>query len=688
MRTPFFIIYLIRKTNMENYQLYRTNVLLGGQMQYDLILNHENITDFHISPISDKVAYNHHIVDNLLNNSHQENIKEFYKKTSSFFYKDFADPQLTSLYPLPDKDEDKVSDATYEMGIKRTNKSRLYKKDFEFFCPLWLEKLWLDKIEIDEGYRYKGGISDLTFRFTLLATVENETTKEIITKDIKIKEDSKLQQYFNQYIENIELNHGCDWVFNINKNINVVNGLNVSTGLSEVKKLFNLYDDLTYRERPLLEFNNLIINELNNNSLITKQLFNFNFCFNLEDLFGNVLYNLIPESAYEGLKISLKVFYKGKELEVVDIFSNHQFIPKINITPKLIPITQTNNTDNTQNVNTDNSNDINVLDHLLDYKCIDLIDKNKVIQNTCHWQLSDSGLHFNIYEGFSPILESSDDDENKISIQYVSEDVVNMTSDNFTNSNNNYWCNVYKTQIDDLENLQNTINNLSYFSKFNSDCIVKGVKYKYEYDQNIGDIYVLCIDIPGISGEITLPDFFRYWTNNTINGVRILTHDNPIRIILLTSDITKIHYKNIIEDGSGETVDIENLNVSENLKNFLRLFSTHTQPLESIVIQRDLLPQKVDGPSIDTDEIEYYKHTTNKILLRYFGYLKPYFIKTNNDKYHNIKWYKQKNDNISNSYNKYNQKKYSPLYPSIDYFPLQWEEENYENLETGWVLQK
>lgn len=673
MRTPFFIIYLIRKTNMENYQLYRTNVLLGGQMQYDLILNHENITDFHISPISDKVAYNHHIVDNLLNNSHQENIKEFYKKTSSFFYKDFADSQLTSLYPLPDKD--KVSDTTYEMGIKRTNKSRLYKKDFEFFCPLWLEKLMLDKIKIDEGYRYKGGISDLTFRFILLTTVENKTSKEIISKDIKIKENSKLQQYFNQYIENIELNKGCDWVFNINKNINVVNGLNVSTGLLEVKKLFNLYDDLTYRERPLLEFNNLIINELNNNSLITRQLFNFNFCFNLEDLFGNVLCNLIPESAYEGLKISLKVFYKGKELEVMDIFSNHQFIPKINITPKLISTTQ--------NINTDNSNDINVLDHLSDYKCIDLIDKNKVIQNTCHWQLSDSGLHFNIYEGFSPILESSEESNGKkIPIQYVSEDVVNMTSDNFTNSNNNYWCNVYKVDdINDLKNLHNIIGDLSYFSKFNSDCIVKGVKYKYDENENIGDIYVLCIKIPVDGENIILPYLLRRWTDDTINGVRILTHDNPIRIILLTSDITKLHYKNIIG-----TWDIENLNVSENLKNFLRLFSTHTQSLEPIIIQRDLLQKRVDGPSIDADEIEYYKHTTNKILLRYFGYIKPYFIKTNKDKYHNIKWYKQYNVNISNSYNKYNQKKYLPLYPSINYFPLQWEEENYENLTTGWVL--
>ena len=649
MKAPFFIIYLIRKTNMENYQLYRTNVLLGGQMQYDLILNHEDITDFHISPISDKAAYNHHIVDNLLNNSHQENIKEFYKKTSSFFYKDFADPQLTSLYPLPNNDEDKISDTTYEMGIKLTNKGRLYKKDFEFFCPLWLEKI-------------ENGISDLTFRFTLL----KDKDKEIISKDIKIKEDSKLQQYFNQYIENLGLNNGCDWVFNINKNINVVSGLNVSTGLSEVKNLFNLYDDLTYRERPLLEFNNLIINELNNNSLIVKQLFNFNFCFNLEDLFGNVLCNLIPENAYENLKISLKVFYKGKELEVMDIFSNHQFIPKLDITPKLISSTQTI---------TDNSNDINVLDHLLDYKCVDLIDKNKVVQNTCHWQLSDSGLHFNIYEGFSPILESSKEGD-KISIQYVSEDVVNMTSDNFTNSNNNYWCNVYK--ILDINELVNIESDLKYFSKFNSDCIVKGVKYKY--DRDINDIYILCVIASDYDNSSLNVKLKNKWINLGVeNEVQILISlSNPSKIILLVTDISKIHYKNIINIGP------KNNGIWDD---FLRIFSSYTQPLESIIIQRDLRSKRVDGPSIDTDEIEYYKHTTNKILLRYFGYLKPYFIKINADKYHNIKWYKQSNDNISNSYIKYNQKKYSPLYPSIDYFPLQWEKEEYENLTNGWVLQ-
>jgi hypothetical protein len=658
---PFFIIYLIRKTNMENYQLYRTNVLLGGQMQYDLILNHEDITDFHISPISDKVAYNHHIVDNPLNNSHQENIKEFYKKTASFFYKDFANPQLTSLYPLPKQYKGETSDTTYEMGIKWTNKRSLYKKDFEFFCPLWLEKI-------------ENGISDLIFRFTLL------TDKEIISKDIKIEYGSKLQEYFDRYIESIELNRGCDWVFNINKNTNVVSGLNVNTGLPVVKKIFNLYDNLTYRERPLLEFNNLIINELNNNSLITRQLFNFNFCFNLEDLFGNVLCNLIPENiyennyAYEKLKISLKVFYKGEKLEVMDIFSNHQIIPKIDITPKLISTTQ--------NINTDNSNDINVLDHLLDYKCIDLINKNKIIQNTCHWQLSNSKLHFNTYEGFSPILESSHNDENKTFIQYISEDVVNITSDNFNICNNNYWCNIYETNsINDIVEIESDLN---YFSKFNSDCWVKGVKYKYNKD--INDIYILCtitqVSTETVGGILPIPLKGKWIDHGSKNNVRILISiAKPRRIILLINDHSKIHYKNIINIGSS-------LNGNKTWENFFNIFSSSRQQLESISIQRDLQPRRADGPSMDTDEIEYYKHKANKILLRYFGYIRPYFIKTNGDRYYNIKWYKPfNNDEILNSYAIHNQKKYSPLYPSIDYFPLQWEREKYENLTTGWVLQ-
>ena len=53
---------------MNNYQLYRTNVLLGGQMKYDLILNsdpnHTYISDIHISPISKDAPYSKHIEEN------------------------------------------------------------------------------------------------------------------------------------------------------------------------------------------------------------------------------------------------------------------------------------------------------------------------------------------------------------------------------------------------------------------------------------------------------------------------------------------------------------------------------------------------------------------------------------------------------------------------------------------------
>ena len=46
---------------MNNYQLYRTNVLLGGQMKWDLIIDSSQntlyVSDFHLSPISNNTPY-------------------------------------------------------------------------------------------------------------------------------------------------------------------------------------------------------------------------------------------------------------------------------------------------------------------------------------------------------------------------------------------------------------------------------------------------------------------------------------------------------------------------------------------------------------------------------------------------------------------------------------------------------
>ena len=144
---------------MANYQLYRSNVYLGGQMKYDIVLGKEGnkliVKDFHITPISSKSPNNKYAKDYLLNYKHHENIAKFYKKNSGSFYNDFVNPSLTNPWPLkknddPERDSKLNTDSTYEMGCRRMQYYQLYNKQFEFFCPIWLENL-----KTNERLRFK-----------------------------------------------------------------------------------------------------------------------------------------------------------------------------------------------------------------------------------------------------------------------------------------------------------------------------------------------------------------------------------------------------------------------------------------------------------------------------------------------------------------------------------------------------
>ena len=125
---------------MVNYQLYRTNVLLGGQMKYDLILDSMEkklvVSNFRITPIDDTLYKTDDI--QYLQYTHQANIKAFYKSNISSFY---SYKSTGSDYPIiVDKIDDKVKIIdthidTYEMGCRRSKYSQ-YNKQFNFFCPL------------------------------------------------------------------------------------------------------------------------------------------------------------------------------------------------------------------------------------------------------------------------------------------------------------------------------------------------------------------------------------------------------------------------------------------------------------------------------------------------------------------------------------------------------------------------
>ena len=190
--------------NMNNYQLYHTNILLGGQMKWDLILDLSNndlvVSDFHLTPISNNVPYNKYSKDQLLNYKHEENVSRFYKKISGHFYKEMVDSKLSSEWPII-KDSDKFQDThdgQYEMGCNRAL-YKVYEKQFEFLCPVWLEHL--------DG--------DLSFEISILSKFGGTP---LITKVLKLSKGNystpegiyhdKFTNYFNSYIYNIGLDKG------------------------------------------------------------------------------------------------------------------------------------------------------------------------------------------------------------------------------------------------------------------------------------------------------------------------------------------------------------------------------------------------------------------------------------------------------------------------------------------------
>ena len=261
-------------------------------------------------------------------------------------------------------------------------------------------------------------------------------------KNLKLGSNKKFVEYFNNYLEHIGLHKGCNWVFNISKNHCLVRGLNVKTGNVQETKSLTLYNNLTHRERPVLEVNNMIINTINEKSLIACQLFNFNFCFNLEDIMDSFVYS---EMCNSNIYISIVAKIDGETLEVRDIFSNHEYIEKLCAhTPSIV----LNN--NNIAVEYEKSN-MNVFDYLRDYDCIDLVDKNKILQNTCHWALSAAQNQlFNLYDGFS-LIQFRNDATGKVPVQlpYYDHEIANIKLKEIDTNIQYapYWCNNYLIRV-------------------------------------------------------------------------------------------------------------------------------------------------------------------------------------------------------------------------------------------------
>jgi hypothetical protein len=681
-------------------------VLLGGQMKYDLILsselNNTYISNIHISPISKDVPYSKYIEDNILNYSHSENIMNFYKKIENYFYKDFANPLLNNVYPLPENYSKEISEITYNAGCRRM-KYHLYNKQFEYFCPIWLEQI--DDIR--------------NLKFNINVYTKETDVDPLISRIIKF-DQSRIIDYFNNYIKQLGLIEGCDWVFDINKNKSILTGLNVKNGKCENKELIKLYKDLVYIERPLLEFNNIIINTINSNHMITKQLFNFNLCFNFEDILNPFLIN---ELNNHSLYIDVIVTLNDQALTLVDIFSNHT-----NISKNIFKVSEIKTEDNGNEI-IELQNDIhrlemeenNVLEYLNDHNCIDLIDKNKFLQNTCHWCYSEepNNSSFNMYDGFSLLYRDKHGDFK--TIPYYNGNVPNLQVNQSNVINYPFWCNnfyVKKYTDSDLESILpfllkgNKYDDL--FSNFSSNCVINGINYKtkskidpikviaIQYDGNIGiSSSELRIKIKNILSKC--PGWgYGYlsgvYTGKTNDVLFINPYDNSgndRKIIFICKNIMEIYnssnnqkkyiyynlanyknmfYRNVLKD-------LENIknkpSVPVTIKEFYEILkSPNSQYSQIINFDKTLTGVHAPGPSLGSKEIYYCKKNTHKLIIRGLGKIKPYFL-LNNDKYYNNKYIKHKLNELGDNYQQYLNTNYGPKYPSIGYFASTYEKENY-----------
>lgn len=667
---------------MVNYQLYRTNVFLGGQMQYDLVLDSIGrdlvISDFQISSIDDKLTNLKN--DTLLKYDHQTNIKQFYKNNIENFYK-YDDFVPNHPLMVDDLNVDTHKD-TYEMGCKRMNYKR-YGKQFHFFCPLWLEKL-------DDNQH-------LVFDILVYSTPEKNVTlasKRLELKPKQIQYHDKCVQYFRDYINYIGIESGNENVLNVDviNYTSTMSGLNVSTGLKEVKTLPNLISNLLYREIPVLEFDNILIQNFQLNNFITSQLFNFNLCFDLEDIMPSFAkQDLIGESVIVDLKVAIVDNDKSRPeeedyLEKVDLYTNYEYIPKKYCGPYEMDVNGGIGVNKGQDTH-------NVLSYLQDYQGIPYIDKNKLNPQTIHWSLTgDNEYIFNAYEGFSGWIN-----DGSISHWYGnSPDIFADATSGVHNSTT--WCNtvsiplgtnVNNISLKDLTDLCSTFENGKY---------TNGLKYEFDIPAGYKNIRLLLIedkhDLLYSTNIFSKYNTYNISIQDDQNNIklRVIMISNTIAIIS-SDQINKFTYKetpDIIvkifgEDWVTNTTDNNSYDSIMNLY-FRTLFNmlSNNNPWKSLsVISSDASLDicKADSPSQSSSEVEYYKSSKRgTYMYRYFGKIRPTFINDNSEML-NYRYYQSKyitGDENKISFFKYKNSQHLPLFPSIGYFSIDKVNEFYD----------
>lgn len=426
------------------YQLAKTSPLLSGQVKINFILKGIHVDSIQYTPISPSIPFNYNNPSDVLNYSHGDNVKMLHSKIGDSFYSTIGNSKLnpTKLHKFVELYDD-THDNTYEMGMKRLEYHK-FNKQFEFFTPMWIDnKDDFDKLRFELCIANKDGRT-IYGSFLIFSERQKEYLKSM---------------YESFCIENKSENSDLLYL-SFNECRSYIRGLNVNSGTVQTIDTSYIINNLTSQERTVLETDNLIVTLFRNHDLVATQLFNFNFVFNMEDFLPSTM---LASMISERVNVFVNVYCGNKLVEVRDIYSNYDFIPRYDIyTGKY----------------TDGTNEFdNVLSYLGDNRCVDIITKNKLVQHTFHWALkSNPSSIFNVYNGFAPLYNVSPESSS------ISNDETDMFTDKFDANKNPFGLFKYTNREDistDLEALSEVfIDENNYYTVNMYESIIKKSEYQ------------------------------------------------------------------------------------------------------------------------------------------------------------------------------------------------------------------
>lgn len=587
----------------ENYKLMRTIIPLSGQLEWAFDINATGLENFHIRPVSQALYYTPS--RDFLMYAHQENIPDIYKKTKYKFFNNEIDANKRTWFPEITDHQQDTHDCTYEYGCSRVNCQR-FGKSVKVFIPVWFGDLRnVTKVTITvnggavKNYRLHdpnaekntGNKNGNNYDDVTKESIELDPEHIIVRKSIIMDRNNigtsdinqRMSKYFWNWIDYCFPNASEreDNIFqnflmmSFAENRALINGVECTSGASLNKNVSSLIDNLTSRERPMMEQNNIITSQWKINEMICKQLFNFAVYFNIDELIHDHSIDFAPLLFTADVTIT---FADGtvETLRDADFLYNYDNIYKKQITFNDERLKKTVSgvqllSSSENSIVTMSDSESNVYDYMQDNDCLDFSRSNKLIPSDIFIRNIAQETPFSLYDGFAPIIETGE--ETKSATAVTGTDV--NTADNAWSYSNNagiflpwivtnmdstfqYDINkifTNKTTSEELK-LENLSTNETYnltswhgirFNKFNSNLEDSGIMNMLNYNYIIGCMTKLLtasdnesenrfkLQIENVADKYYFPYYFTVVNKSVVIGIysgqqRMLS-DNDILLL-------------------------------------------------------------------------------------------------------------------------------------------------------------